>query len=63
MLKIKIPLIATLMKIYIHSFKNFISEGKIFNTTSSKFVMESWLAGNPEKFRTLPRTELTQKTR
>lgn len=58
--KVNIPLIVILIKIYMNSPKNLISEGKIFNTTSYKFVMRSWQVTSPEKLRTCTKTKLTR---
>ena len=40
--KVNTPLIVILIKIYMNSPKKLISEGKIFNTTSYKFVVRYW---------------------
>lgn len=58
--KVNTPLIVILIKIYMNSPKNLISEGTIFNTTSYKFVMRSWQATSPEKLKTRTKTKLTR---
>ena len=58
--KVNTPLIVILIKIYMNSPKKLISEGKIFNTTSYKFVVRYWQARSPEKLRTRTKTKLTR---